>query len=208
MLAINTPSFLKFGHALAPLIWLGALGAACAGEPPAVPQVDRLPQPANRATLDLAQVARGYEATGAGPAGVFPGTRLLVFISLAMPEGALRRLLADGARSGAVLVLRGLEGGSMVKTADHIRQLASGRPGAIQIDPKAFTRYGIEQVPVTVLAREEGSANACQEAHCARPGSFVSVAGDVSIGFALAHIERTAPRFRTDAARLRGLLEP
>ncbi|MTW02726.1 type-F conjugative transfer system pilin assembly protein TrbC [Pseudoduganella ginsengisoli] len=195
------------------LAWLGVfapLAVVCAGavEPAGTHHIERLPQPSAGAGIDLAQVARGFDAAGVGVAPPLAGTRLIVFISLAMPEGALRRLLADGARSGAVLVLRGLEDGSIRKTVAHIGQLAGGRTGAIQIDPQAFARYGVQQVPVVVLARGAGTTTGCGEPGCAPADSFVSVAGDVSIAHALDHVVRSAPQFRADAERLRALLEP
>ncbi|MES2260625.1 MAG: type-F conjugative transfer system pilin assembly protein TrbC [Pseudomonadota bacterium] len=193
---------------LALLATLGMAGTASALDPVGTHRIERLPQPLSITGTDLAQVARGYEAAGIGAAPVMNGTRLIVFISLAMPEGALRRLIADGARSGAVLVLRGLEGGSLVKTAARIRQLSGGRQGAIQIDPQAFSRFGIQQVPVVVLAREPGVARGCQDASCVSDASFVSVGGDVSLAYALEYVERSAPRFRADAARLRAQVEP
>lgn len=190
---------------------LGSLAAAAtagAQGPVGTPHVDWLPQPSAGAGIDLAQVARGFDAADAGAVPPVASTRLLVFISFAMPEGALRRLIADGARSGAVLVLRGLDEGSMVKTAVRIKRLSGGRVGAIQIDPQAFSRFGVKQVPVVVLARDTGVATACRESGCAPAGGFVSVAGDVSLGYALEHVARNAPQFRADAARLRALLEP
>jgi conjugal transfer pilus assembly protein TrbC len=160
------------------------------------------------ATVDLAAVARGYEAAGVGTVPAATGPRLLVFISLAMPEGSLRRLAADAPRAGAVLVLRGLEGGSMIKTAERIRQLGGAGKAAIQVDPKAFLRFGIEQVPTMVLARDGIAASPCQERGCAAPEGFVAVAGDVTLAYALDHVARTTPRFAPEARRLQASLEP
>jgi conjugal transfer pilus assembly protein TrbC len=195
------------------LAWLGlfaplAVVNAGPADPAGNHHIERLPRPATGAGIDLAQVARGFDAAGVGVAPPAAGTRLIVFISLAMPDGALRRLVADGARSGAVLVLRGLEDGSIRKTVAHISKLAGGRMGTIQIDPQAFARYGVQQVPVVVLAREEGTASGCRQTGCVPASSFVSVAGDVSLVYALNHMASGAPQFRADAARLRAMLEP
>ncbi|KQW93197.1 hypothetical protein ASC94_11010 [Massilia sp. Root418] len=156
----------------------------------------------------MAQVARGYEIAGVGTAPANTGPRLLVFISLSMPEGALRRLAADAPRAGAVLVLRGLQDGSMTKTAARIRQLTGGTQSVVQIDPKAFARFGIAHVPAVVLARETAAASGCQENGCAAPDGYVAVAGDVTLGYALNHVARSAPAFAAEARRLRARLEP
>ncbi|WP_377705312.1 type-F conjugative transfer system pilin assembly protein TrbC [Pseudoduganella sp. UC29_71] len=169
---------------------------------------DRLPRPQSGAGIDLAQVARGYEAAGVGTVPANTGPRLSVFISLSMPEGTLRRLAADAPRAGAVLVLRGLLDGSMTKTAARIRQLTGGGQAVVQIDPKAFARFGISHVPAVVLAREAAAATACQENGCAAPNGYVSVAGDVTLGYALDHVARSAPAFALEARRLRARLEP
>ncbi|MBY0241977.1 MAG: type-F conjugative transfer system pilin assembly protein TrbC [Burkholderiaceae bacterium] len=208
MSATRTLFFLKRRCWPGWLLWLAMTGMAGAAEPVTAPRIDRLPQPLSSPGVDLAHVARGFDAAGVGVVPPAASPRLLVFISLAMPEGAVRRLIADGTRAGAVLVLRGLEAGSLVKTAARVTQLTGGRGGAIQIDPPAFARFGVEQVPMVVLARDDGAARGCQQARCASAGSFVSVAGDVSLAHALAHVERNAPHFRADAARLRALLEP
>lgn len=187
---------------------LGAVTPAWAAEPARQHRIEALPQPVAGAQVDLAAVARGYEAAGVGTVPVSGGPRLLVFISLAMPEGSLRQLAADAPRAGAVLVLRGLEGGSMIKTAARIRQLGGAGKASIQIDPKAFLRFGIEQVPTMVLARDVAATSSCQERGCAAPQGFVAVAGDVTLAHALDHVAQSAPRFAPEALRLRAKLEP
>ena len=87
----------NFRMSLRRLAWLGVfapLAVVCAGavEPAGTHHIERLPQPSAGAGIDLAQVARGFDAAGVGGAPPLAGTRLIVFISLAMPEGALRRL--------------------------------------------------------------------------------------------------------------------
>jgi conjugal transfer pilus assembly protein TrbC len=198
----------RFAARLVMALTLCAVAPGWAAELVRQHRIDALPQPMAGAKVDLAAVARGFEAAGVGAMPVTVGPRLLVFISLAMPEGSLRRLAADAPRAGAVLVLRGLEGGSMIKTAARIRKLGGAGKASIQIDPKAFLRFGIEQVPTMVLARDVAAASPCQERGCAAQEGFVAVAGDVTLAYALDHVVRNAPRFAPEARRLRATLEP
>ncbi len=174
------------------------------GPPPAkvMPRVDALPVPATQTPVDLEALARGFAAATGSP--TLPGAdepRLFVFISLGMPEAALSRLVDQAARARAQLLLRGLSEGSLPRTAARIQQLIGTRPVAVQIDPRAFDRYAIQRVPAFVLARAGGTDSACSGEQCARSDDHVVVAGDVSLGYALEHFQRSAPTFAKDAGR-------
>jgi len=174
------------------------------GLPPAkvMPRVDALPVPATQTPVDLEALARGFAGATGSP--TLPGAdepRLFVFISLGMPEAALSRLVDQAARARAQLLLRGLSEGSLPRTAARIQQLIGTRPVAMQIDPRAFDRYAIQRVPAFVLARAGGTDTACSDVQCARSDDHVTAAGDVSLGYALEHFQRSAPSFAKDAGR-------
>ena len=174
------------------------------GLPPAkvMPRVDALPVPATQTPVDLEALARGFAATSGSP--TLPGAdepRLIVFISLSMPEATLARLVDQAARARAQLLLRGLSEGSLPRTAARIQQLIGMRPVAVQIDPRAFDRYAIQRVPSFVLARAGGQDAACRGEQCARADDHVMAAGDVSLDYALDHFQRSAPAFARDAGR-------
>jgi len=166
-------------------------GAPKAGQVSGAPRLDRLPQPMQGRPVDVASIARGFEAGGISAAGrvLEQGPQLLVFVSLAMPEGALRKLIEQAERTRAVLVLRGLKDGSMVKTALAVRQLLGERKAALQIDPQGFDRFGVNQVPTFVLLRDGTQAQRCAEASCVPASSYATLAGDVTIEYALEWIE-------------------
>ena len=191
--------------AAALLLTAGALRAqAPVGLPPAklMPRIDALPVPATQTPVDLEALARGFAGATGSP--TLPGAdepRLIVFISLGMPEVALSRLVDQAARARAQLLLRGLSEGSLPRTAARIQQLIGTRPVAVQIDPRAFDRYAIQRVPAFVLARAGGTDSACSGEQCARSDDHVVVAGDVSLGYALEHFQRSAPTFAKDAGR-------
>ena len=161
------------------------------GQVTGAPRLDRLPQPLQGRPVDVAAIARGFEAAGASAVGrvLEQGPQLLVFVSLSMPEGALRKLVEQAERTRAVLVLRGLKDGSMVKTAVAVRQLLGERKAALQIDPQGFDRFGVSQVPTFVLLRDGTQAQRCADASCVPMSSYTTLAGDVTIEYALEWIE-------------------
>ncbi len=167
---------------------------------PAAPRIDALPQPASRPPIDLEVLARGF-GSGAGPQGLNarPGPTLLVFVSFAMPEAALSRLVDQAARTRASLVLRGLVDGSLVRTVTRVQQLIGNRQVAVQIDPQAFDRYAVTQTPSFVLVRDGAGAAPCTSGLCVPGNGYVIAAGDVSLDYALAFFQRSAPAFSKDA---------
>lgn len=172
-----------------------------------MPRVDALPVPVTQVPVDLEALARGFAAATEQP--TLPGAtepRLIVFISLAMPDATLARLVDQAARARAQLMLRGLSEASLPRTAVRIQQLIGTRPVAVQIDPRAFDRYGIQRVPSFVLARPGMDDTACANQQCTTSESHAVVAGDVSLDYALAHIERSVPALAKDAGRFRARL--
>lgn len=116
-----------------------------------------------------------------------PQDELLVFVSTAMPRESLRRLGQQAAAAGAVIVLRGFKGGlapgALQETLKDLAPIAEDG-ASIEINPEAFSKYGITAVPAFVLAtREQG----CVSAQCQWQGAILS--GDVSLDYALEHWE-------------------
>jgi conjugal transfer pilus assembly protein TrbC len=194
---------------------------------PSMPQLDALPavppSPASAtpATADLFELASRYERMRVGeqPAGLpspqdaLPG--LMVFVSLGMPVASLERLVDDAQRTGAVLVLRGVQNRSLKTTKATIQQLIGQRRVAWRIDPPLFKALRIEAVPTYVLM----DPNQAAPLPCGAPGQedgtgqcgqpfHTRVAGDVSIGRALLAMAETGPAAAAMASsylrRLRG----
>ena len=84
----------------------------------------------------------------------------------------------------------------MRQTLAAAQSLIGDRKVAWQIDPEAFSRYGIRHAPTFVLlkpgAARESDAGSCGPS-CAAGSGFFSVAGDVSLDYALAAISRRHP---------------
>jgi conjugal transfer pilus assembly protein TrbC len=169
---------------------------------PAVPRIDALPAPQVRSPVDLQAIARGYASLQDTMPSIAHGPKLLVFISFAMPEAALDRLVGEAARCGATLVLRGLVEESLAKTVQRVNKLLGQRRAALQIDPQAFDRFAVTATPTLVLVRDGASLQSCQQTRCEITDAYVKAAGDVSLDYALAFFQRNAPAFAQEAAGL------
>lgn len=172
---------------------------------PAAPRIDALPQPLVQRQIDLGAIARGFEAMGQPVPGGSPlsgGPALLVFVSFSMPEPALGRLVDQAARCGASLILRGFIDGSLQQTVARTQRLIGQRQVGFQIDPQAFDRFSVSVTPTFVLLKEGAVPAPCAAGTCYPSSSFVSAAGDVSIGYALEFFKRSAPAFSREAATI------
>jgi len=194
----------------------GAAGAKALDDLTPAQRTAPLPQPdpttAARAREDLHQLLadpgaalRALRADGAmRPAEPPP----VVLVSFAMPEDALRDLLAEAGRIGAPVLLRGLVEGSLRATLERAARLsepAGGTEGAgpaagLAIDPTLFERFDIEAVPAFVVSAEPIAP--CTRGGCETP-PHARVAGGVSLTYALGVIAREAedPAVRAAAAR-------
>lgn len=172
-----------------------------AGQRPAPlnsPNIEALPQPATRIPVDLEALARGYagqsDAMAQAP-GLTAGPGLFIFVSLTMPRATLQRLVDQAARAKAAIVIRGFANGSLRATVAQVQGLIGQRQVAIQIDPLAFDRFAISKVPSFVLVRDGTRPVACASGSCAPANSFLRSTGDVSLDYALEHMQRSAPGF-------------
>lgn len=167
---------------------------------PSTPRIDALPKPATRTPIDLGALARGFDAQAGQPALQAPsGPGLLVFISFAMPEATLARLVDQAARARASLVLRGLVDGSLTKTVTRVQGLMGTRQVAVQIDPQAFDRFSVTQTPTFVLVRDGAQPQSCAAGMCFAADAYAMAAGDVSLDYALAFFQRSVPKLARDA---------
>jgi conjugal transfer pilus assembly protein TrbC len=83
---------------------------------------------------------------------VLHATTLSVFVSFSMPTKLLEETLLESARLKIPAYLNGLYHDSMPETAGKIMQLSQHIPHLnLQIDPTAFERYDIKQVPALVV---------------------------------------------------------
>lgn len=84
----------------------------------------------------------------------FSAQKVSVFISFSMPEKLLLETLQDCRRLHLDVNLNGLYQNSMMQTSQKIMSLSNLLSNSLpnmQIDPTAFERYGIQQVPAVVV---------------------------------------------------------
>ena len=82
----------------------------------------------------------------------FAASTTQVFVSFSMPRLLLIQTLTESTRLHIPATLNGLCHNSMPETAKKILSLSKKIPNlALQIDPIAFERYGIHQVPALVV---------------------------------------------------------
>lgn len=177
----------------------------------ATPVIEALPIPLTRPSIDLGAIARGYAGEASDEAiaaGLQRGPGLIVFVSLAMPRPTLDRLLDQATRARASVVLRGFADGSLRQTVAQLQALIGTRAISIQVDPPAFDRFGIMRVPSFVLLRDGARALPCAAGSCPPPGEHLQAAGDVSLDYALSHMQRMAPGFQAETAYFLQRLRP
>lgn len=184
---------------------------------PTLERLDRTPVPTlPRITpgvpgMDIEAIARRHLQLRNGmTAEQSSSPRLMIFVTLGMPAVSLRLLTAQAERAQATLVLRGLKAGSMKQTLDAVQALIGTRQVAWQIDPESFVRYHVRHAPTFVLMKHGAQTpprEAC-DALCIASDAYYSVAGDVSLDYALNALLRRYPGAQATAApfmsRLRG----
>jgi conjugal transfer pilus assembly protein TrbC len=136
--------------------------------------------PGNRLD-DLETLARQFN--GGRPVLPKSGSDLMVFVSLSMPEHVIRELARQAKDAAAVMVLRGLKGGSWQETWKALAALNQGIGAEWIIHPEGFKQFKVVQVPTLVLA--DGRKASVMEDGCAEAGSYAALAGDISIEQAL-----------------------
>lgn len=161
---------------------------------PGTPRIENLPQPVTRMPIDLEAISKGFDVqNGSQAAEMTPGKagpKVLIFVSFAMPVATLHRLVDQAARAGATIVLRGLVNGSIRDTVTRMQALIGSRRVAVQIDPEAFDRYGITRTPSFVLAADGARGEVCATRTCGSSQQFVKVSGDVTLEYAMQHLNR------------------
>lgn len=135
-------------------------------------------------SIDPMKIAQRYQSSVSQ--SVLNQTDVLVFVSFSMPESSLKRIAAETARIGGVMVIRGFKDGSLRKTIEASQELAALQ-GELLIHPELFDHYQITEVPTTVLAKTgDLSESSCQEnQEMGLCTEHYQVKGDISLHAAL-----------------------
>ena len=198
--------------ALATPAWpdLEAMAAARKSHPfpniavPSNATMPRMPDPGIPPSLDLRRLTKPAELSTQQASSEAP--TLLVFVTLALPRASLERLIAQAEQARAVVLLRGLHAKSMRETLKTIEGLRGQHQIRIEIDPESFTRYQISTAPSVVLLLTARSMQ-CQEG-TAPQESYLKVAGDVSLDYALERMQRLRPTAGPQISPLLARLAP
>ncbi|MGP3122689.1 type-F conjugative transfer system pilin assembly protein TrbC [Serratia nevei] len=81
-----------------------------------------------------------------------PAEGALYFVSFAIPEEGMRRMLQEARRFGIPATLRGMVNGDMRETVQRVQKLVeAGGIDGVQIDPQPYTLFGVTAVPALVV---------------------------------------------------------
>lgn len=81
-----------------------------------------------------------------------PAEGALYFVSFAIPEEGMRRMLQEARRFGIPATLRGMVNGDMRETVQRVQKLVeAGGIDGVQIDPQPYTQYDVTAVPALVV---------------------------------------------------------
>lgn len=157
--------------------------------------------------VDIAQIASRY-----GQARLqAEDERLLIFATLGMPQAALVKLAKQAARSGAVMVFRGVDGGlaggNWARSVEAFKPIAEAG-ASIQIHPELFKAYRITQAPTFILT-VPNQGDACVSDRAKACDKALRSVGDVSLNYVLerwsAGTGELANEARRRLARIEGL---
>lgn len=125
---------------------------------------------------------------------------IFLFVSFSMPNESIKGWMRDGAKVGAPVIIRGLVNHSFKETVNKMTMLTQDNRGGVQIDPTAFQRFSIKQVPAVVVT----SGEACPDNQSCLDHYDV-VYGDVTLEYALQKIakQQSAASKTAEAALLK-----
>ena len=149
-------------------------------------------------------------AAGANLEGHRGGAPLLIaFVSLSMPEAALRPILRDVGAAGGVVVFRGFPNNSARAFVAGLARVVArdASLASIAIDPRLFRAFDVRAVPAYVVASSD--FDLCDGLACrTAPPPYDAIVGNVSVDYVLSTIaEANGPGARIASvalARLRG----
>ncbi len=150
--------------------------------------------------VDFDEIVRGAGGSMAAARGEAP--QFIAFASLSMPEVALRRLIADTASAGGVVVFRGFPNNSVKEFGALLGKVVSREDQAanIGIDPRLFRAFNVQAVPTYVAVASD--FDLCAGLNCKSDvPPHDRMAGNVTVAYAL----ETFARGNGPGARVAGV---
>lgn len=135
-------------------------------------------------SVDFDEIIQGASQNVAANKGEAP--QFIVFASLSMPPKSLRRLIADTARAGGIVVFRGFPNNSFKAFSAALAKVVTEQDqlSNVGIDPRLFRAFGVTAVPTYVAVSSD--FDLCSGFHCTtQVPPHDRMTGNVSVGYAL-----------------------
>ncbi|MGF7154779.1 type-F conjugative transfer system pilin assembly protein TrbC [Novosphingobium gossypii] len=132
--------------------------------------------------IDLDEMVAGAKSSVAGPKTT---PLVMAFVSLSMPEQALRRTIADTTRAGGIVFMRGFsKEGAKAFVAGLAKVVDQKDAANIAIDPRLFRTFHVDRVPTIVSAAS--MFEPCDQLDCVTPPPpHDRISGNVPLSYAL-----------------------
>ena len=112
--------------------------------------------------------------------------QFMVFVSLSMPETALKEIITETSAAGGVVVFRGFPGNSAKQFVQRLSKLVASDTqfASIGIDPRLFRAFAVTAVPTYVVSSSDFSP--CDGLACvSTPPPHDRMVGNVTVSYAL-----------------------
>lgn len=132
--------------------------------------------------IDFDEMVASAKSNVAGPKTT---PLVMAFVSLSMPEEALRRTIADTTRAGGIVVMRGFsKEGAKAFVAGLAKVVDQKDASNIAIDPRLFRAFHVDRVPTIVSAAS--MFEPCDQLDCVTPPPpHDRISGNVPLNYAL-----------------------
>ena len=112
--------------------------------------------------------------------------QFMVFVSLSMPEEALKQIIDQTSAAGGFVVFRGFPNNSAKQFVAGMSKVVSNEDqfASIGVDPRLFRAFGVEAVPTYVAVSSDFSL--CDGLNCTTsPPPYDAMSGNVTVRYAL-----------------------
>jgi len=134
--------------------------------------------------VDFDEIVAGAASNATAGKGEAP--QLIVFASLSMPPQSLKKLIADTAKAGGVVVFRGFPNNSMKEFATSLGKIVDRQDdfANVGIDPRLFRAFDVQAVPTYVAVSSD--FDLCAGFSCqTKVPPYDRLVGNVSVEYAL-----------------------
>jgi len=121
----------------------------------------------------LFKMTQAYAETG----------HIYIFVSFSMPKTSIKGWMSEAEIPHASVQIRGLVNNSFKETIKRVGELTKDNRGGLQINPKLFEQFQIDQVPAVVVTSD---VSCPPNISCMAP--FDVIYGDVTLAYALQKI--------------------